>query len=676
MKKDVFKIALLFLIVIGIPSIIITDSDKDYQAYVDNYPDLPKDENWEYVKDRIATHHIEINNKLFKGPIFFKLKNASKEDSLVVNNLLDELKILLPSKEIGYLNTFIRSDLNTFSKESIIKGYKYKDLERHIIQLHFSNRNPKRKPFKFIGDTIVIPADGNFYVYGEIPGGTSIKLKNGNHISYSENGYFSSNTSDLTGPEKPELYFSLYKKAPFNERKECIEYGVLRKLLKVYPRAGIPFKERIMGKNENPIFNEVQYKPENSKFTSLDRFLLQKVYSPIFLKEFKRYMYKTYPWNYASNFFNQQKTGVLALWTCIILTIVIFILGFGTFYKREFKWQYLNYFIPVLVTLLGILYVYKLYTYMTLPYNFEHWKQYISIHLIVIIAALCIALFLMLFDKYFAKNDKNFTLQLVLKMSFTYLIFMTPVIIVILAENNNNEAWLQLNPYLLLALILSLGRGVILYIEYFSASLIKEKDVELSRLKELNAQNELKSLHAHVNPHFLYNALNSIASLVYENPKKTEEMTISLSDLFKYSINRKGEKMSTIVNEVEMVENYLKIEKIRFEERLSFGIHVEEGLLEKEIPMYVLQPLIENAIKHGISKIDEDGKIELILKKEGDTLLIIVSDNGPGFPDGLLCGHGLQSVYDLLRLSYGELATMNWENIPEKRIAISISSNI
>ena len=194
-------------------------------------------------------------------------------------------------------------------------------------------------------------------------------------------------------------------------------------------------------------------------------------------------------------------------------------------------------------------------------------------------------------------------------------------------------------------------------------------------LKELQLATELNSLHAQINPHFLYNALNSIASLAHINANKTEEMALSLSDLFKYSINRKGEKLSTIKDEVEMVENYLKIEKIRFEDRLEFSVDVAPSLLEKKIPRYVLQPLIENAVKHGTSNIEGKGNIHLNITKNNNNLLISVGDNGPDFPDGLVSGHGLQSVYDLLRLSYGEQATMNWENSPKKKITISIRSN-
>jgi LytS/YehU family sensor histidine kinase len=161
---------------------------------------------------------------------------------------------------------------------------------------------------------------------------------------------------------------------------------------------------------------------------------------------------------------------------------------------------------------------------------------------------------------------------------------------------------------------------------------------------------------------------------MHESTSKAEDMMLSLSDLFRYSINRKGKKLSTIADEVEMVENYLKIEKIRFEERLKFTIDVNNTLLEREIPMYILQPLIENAVKHGISNIKDSGEIHLKIKEEKNNLVISVSDNGVAFPEDMYSGYGLQSIYDLLRLSYGDKASLNWTNTPKKSITILIPS--
>jgi two-component system, LytTR family, sensor kinase len=164
--------------------------------------------------------------------------------------------------------------------------------------------------------------------------------------------------------------------------------------------------------------------------------------------------------------------------------------------------------------------------------------------------------------------------------------------------------------------------------------------------------------------------------LAHTDADKTEKMALSLSDLFRHSINQKEKKTNTLGDELSLVRNYLEIEQIRFGDRLQFSIDVEPDLLSLEIPMFILQPLVENAIKHGISKIEEQGEINLQITKNNNGILISVQDNGPDFREGLVSGHGLQTVYDLLRFSYGDKTEISWHNQPKKEITIFIDTVI
>lgn len=242
-------------------------------------------------------------------------------------------------------------------------------------------------------------------------------------------------------------------------------------------------------------------------------------------------------------------------------------------------------------------------------------------------------------------------------------------------SGSNQEIYKMLANSFLVLMIVAFIRALISYFVFKEKKLILDNEKQLSALKELKAKAELKSLQSQINPHFLYNSLNSIASLAKTDAEKTQQMAYSLSDLFKYSINRKGKKMSTIKDEIEMVKAYLEIEKIRFGERLQFKIEVEEAIQETEIPMFLIQPLVENAVKHGVSKKKETGKIVLKIEEDKKELFVHVIDSGPDFPEGLVSGHGLQTVYDLLRLSYGEKAGLYWTNTPEKMITIRIAKN-
>lgn len=263
-------------------------------------------------------------------------------------------------------------------------------------------------------------------------------------------------------------------------------------------------------------------------------------------------------------------------------------------------------------------------------------------------------------------------------LSTGFLPFVCLLIISFILKNvlSDQQDYYALSKMFLFLMAIASLRALIGYFIFKERNLIIENETKLANLRELKVKAELKSLQSQINPHFLYNSLNSIASLAPIDAQKTQKMAHSLSDLFKYSINRKDKKTNTILDEVNMVKTYLDIEKIRFGDRLQFTVDVDKNLENHEIPLFLIQPLVENAVKHGISKNEGVGKIGLKISKEQDEITISVGDNGPDFPEGLLSGHGLQTVFDLLRLTYGDKATLNWTNKPEKMIIITIPETI
>jgi two-component system LytT family sensor kinase len=140
---------------------------------------------------------------------------------------------------------------------------------------------------------------------------------------------------------------------------------------------------------------------------------------------------------------------------------------------------------------------------------------------------------------------------------------------------------------------------------------LKEKELDLVKVKQLITQAELQTLQSKINPHFLYNSLNSIASLIHEDANKAEEMTLKLSKLFRYSINSSQENMATITDEMEIVNTYLAIEKVRFGDRLGFTDDVEENIKNAMIPRFLIQPLVENALKHGLNDMAANGELKI-----------------------------------------------------------------
>lgn len=199
------------------------------------------------------------------------------------------------------------------------------------------------------------------------------------------------------------------------------------------------------------------------------------------------------------------------------------------------------------------------------------------------------------------------------------------------------------------------------------------KELELSRLRELKTKAELDALHSKINPHFLYNALNSIADLAITDGKKGRKMTIALADLFRYSINYSDHNYSTVQEELAMTEVYLQIEKIRFEDQLNYHILVEEPAAYYLLPRFLLQPIVENAVKHGLKATGRMTEINIEVKMDGDGLLVQVADNGPGFPADISPGYGVKSVFDKLDLLFPDQYAVQFSNEPRKQVSIHIN---
>jgi two-component system, LytTR family, sensor kinase len=201
---------------------------------------------------------------------------------------------------------------------------------------------------------------------------------------------------------------------------------------------------------------------------------------------------------------------------------------------------------------------------------------------------------------------------------------------------------------------------------------ISEQEFQLVNLEKLKTKAELDALQARINPHFLYNSLNSIAGLVHHDPDKAEQMTLLLSKLFRYTTGTKDQHFNSIKDELEIVKTYLAIEQVRFEDRLTYTVSVENGLENKEIPRFLLQPIVENAIKHGISKVSTQGEIHVKITQEDDFLRLAFHDNGPAFSDNFFTGYGLQSIQDKLKLLYGSRAELDIQNTDYKQVIIKI----
>lgn len=197
------------------------------------------------------------------------------------------------------------------------------------------------------------------------------------------------------------------------------------------------------------------------------------------------------------------------------------------------------------------------------------------------------------------------------------------------------------------------------------------KQLEVSNLEQMKTRAELLALQARINPHFLYNSLNSIAALIHQKPNQAEKMVMHLADLFRYSLNTKGQHWSNVGEEIDMVLTYLEVERVRFGDQLKVELDYLPELRHLPMPRFLLQPLVENALKHGTS-LREEGLLRLKISLENELLIVFIGDNGPPFPDQQINGYGWQSTYDKLQLLYKGKHSIYLQNEPEKAIRIEI----
>ena len=225
----------------------------------------------------------------------------------------------------------------------------------------------------------------------------------------------------------------------------------------------------------------------------------------------------------------------------------------------------------------------------------------------------------------------------------------------------------------------------ILSIVIFISSVIyflKKRKLEELKIKELKTKTELLALQYKINPHFLFNSLNSISQLVISKSGHAEDMIQNLSDLLRYTLTFANKDLVSLEDELDAVNQYLTMEKIRFQERLKFTIDSDDDLNKYFIPPMIILPLAENSIKHGISKLIENGKIYIKIFKENDYLNIFVNDNGlesdATHPIEISknTGFGHQSIIDRLKITYHGDYKFEISNCDEKYcVKISIPIN-
>lgn len=193
-----------------------------------------------------------------------------------------------------------------------------------------------------------------------------------------------------------------------------------------------------------------------------------------------------------------------------------------------------------------------------------------------------------------------------------------------------------------------------------------EKRVAEEKLQRSVAELRLQAIQAQLQPHFLFNALNSINALALKGDQRGTIHVIGLlGDLLRLGLERR-EHAITLAEEMEFVDLYMEMQRTRFEERLHFEVEIEPGLLDAEIPSFVLQPLIENAIRHGVSRMEAPGSIVLRAERAGSGIRLTLRDDGAGLGSGMPSGHGLglRLIAERMQQLYGAAYTFELRPAP------------
>lgn len=205
----------------------------------------------------------------------------------------------------------------------------------------------------------------------------------------------------------------------------------------------------------------------------------------------------------------------------------------------------------------------------------------------------------------------------------------------------------------LFSLVFSMLVGGLIYARVFYRQSM-ERALQLEGMRAELARAELRALRAQINPHFLFNTLNAIASLIHDEPRAAENIVTRLADQFRYALASADRDHQRLGDELAFLRDYLAIEQVRLGGRLRIEESIEPGLEAAMVPSLLLQPVLENAVRYAAAERESGATIRLGVRRSGGTLVIEIADDGPGFDPGALPrghGMGLESVRERVRLA-------------------------
>ncbi len=203
----------------------------------------------------------------------------------------------------------------------------------------------------------------------------------------------------------------------------------------------------------------------------------------------------------------------------------------------------------------------------------------------------------------------------------------------------------------------------------------RDREIRASQLEAQLAKSHLQSLKSQLQPHFLFNTMHSISALMMSDIQAADRMITRLADLLRMNLESSGTQITTLSRELEFVNCYLAIEQVRFEDRLTLRLEIAPDTLDAQVPLLLLQPLVDNAVKHGISHRTAGGEIRISAARQNGDLRLEVRDNGPGLSNSGTdrgCRVGLKVTRERLEALYGQNQHVELESPPEGGVSVSV----
>ena len=238
--------------------------------------------------------------------------------------------------------------------------------------------------------------------------------------------------------------------------------------------------------------------------------------------------------------------------------------------------------------------------------------------------------------------------------------------------------WTYFRSTLVVAIAISLIIGVTRYLYEglkhrlrVTTRQLQLKELEEERSRKLAVEARLSSLESRIHPHFLFNTLNSISSLIQEDPKLAERLVERLAALLRFSLDSNQTSTVPLIRELKIVKDYLEIEKARFGDKLRYSIEIPPELETVAVPPLAVQTLVENSLKHVVAARREGGEVQITARLAGELVQIEVLDDGSGFTiDSIKAGHGLDNLQARLAVLFDDRATLNLSTLNGKTSVI------